>query len=36
MADNFDVVLRGVKLIPGDWDEKVKEGVEKGVETIGN
>jgi len=24
MADNFDVVLRGVKLIPGDWDDKVK------------
>jgi uncharacterized membrane protein required for colicin V production len=25
MADNFDVVLRGVKLIPGDWDDKFKE-----------
>lgn len=22
LADNFDVVLRGIKLIPGDWDEK--------------
>jgi uncharacterized membrane protein required for colicin V production len=24
MADNFDVVIRGVKLIPGDWDDKLK------------
>jgi uncharacterized membrane protein required for colicin V production len=23
MADNFDVVLRGVKLIPGDWDDQL-------------
>jgi hypothetical protein len=21
MADQFDVVVRGVKLIPGDWDD---------------
>ena len=24
LADNFDVVLRGVKLIPGDWDDQVQ------------
>ncbi len=24
MADNFDVVIRGVKLIPGDWDNELK------------
>tara|TARA_B100000315_G_scaffold108779_1_gene99823 strand:+ start:2711 stop:3220 length:510 start_codon:yes stop_codon:yes gene_type:complete len=24
MADNFDVVIRGVRLIPGDWDDKLK------------
>ena len=22
VADNFDVVIRGAKLIPGDWDDK--------------
>ncbi|MFQ6029349.1 MAG: hypothetical protein ACE5Q6_17880, partial [Dehalococcoidia bacterium] len=21
--DNFDVVIRGIKLIPGDWDDKL-------------
>jgi membrane protein required for colicin V production len=25
LADNFDVVIRGIKLIPGDWDDKVRE-----------
>ena len=25
LADNFDVVIRGVKLIPGDWDDKVRD-----------
>jgi len=25
MADNFDVVIRGVRLIPGDWDDKLKD-----------
>ena len=24
LADNFDVVTRGVKLIPGDWDQELK------------
>jgi membrane protein required for colicin V production len=24
LADNFDVVTRGFRLIPGDWDERVK------------
>jgi uncharacterized membrane protein required for colicin V production len=24
LADNFDVVIRGVKLIPGDWDNELK------------
>ena len=24
LADNFDVVIRGVGLIPGDWDDEVK------------
>ncbi len=24
MADKFDVVIRGVKLIPGDWDNELK------------
>jgi hypothetical protein len=24
MADNFDVVTRGFRLIPGDWNEKAK------------
>ena len=23
IADNFDVVIRGVKLVPGDWDDEV-------------
>ena len=23
LADNFDVVIRGVKLIPGDWDQEL-------------
>ena len=23
MADNFDVVIQGVRLIPGDWDDKL-------------
>ena len=23
MADNFDVVIRGAKLIPGDWDDEL-------------
>lgn len=25
LADNFDVVTRGVKLIPGDWDQKARD-----------
>jgi len=25
LADNFDVVTRGVKLIPGDWDDQLKD-----------
>ncbi len=25
MADNFDVVIRGIKLIPGDWNDKVSD-----------
>ncbi len=25
LADNFDVVTRGVKLIPGDWDQELKD-----------
>ena len=25
MADKFDVVIRGVKLIPGDWDDQIKD-----------
>lgn len=25
LADNFDEVIRGVKLIPGDWDHEFKE-----------
>jgi uncharacterized membrane protein required for colicin V production len=25
MADNFDVVIRGIRLIPGDWDEKLSQ-----------
>ena len=25
LADNFDVVTRGFKLIPGDWDQKAKD-----------
>ena len=24
LADNFDVVIRGVKLIPGDWDNELE------------
>ena len=24
LADNFDVVIRGAKLIPGDWDQKAR------------
>ncbi len=24
LADNFDVVIRGVKIIPGDWDNKLE------------
>ena len=24
LADNFDVVTRGVKLIPGDWDDEIQ------------
>ena len=24
MADNFDVVIRGVRLIPGDWDNELE------------
>ena len=24
LADNFDVITRGVKLIPGDWDQEIK------------
>ena len=31
MADNFGVVLRGIKLIPGDWDKKVG-GVGSGIQ----
>ena len=23
LADNFDVVIRGLKLIPGDWDNEI-------------
>ena len=23
LADKFDVVIRGVKLIPGDWDDEL-------------
>ena len=23
LADNFDVVIRGLKLIPGDWDDEI-------------
>jgi hypothetical protein len=23
MADQFDVVIRGIKLIPGDWDDEL-------------
>ena len=22
--DNFDVVIRGLKLIPGDWDDEIE------------
>ena len=29
MADNFDVVIRGLGLIPGDWDDKVGKVKEK-------
>jgi uncharacterized membrane protein required for colicin V production len=25
LADNFDVVTRGVKLIPGDWDQRARD-----------
>jgi len=25
LADNFDVVIRGIRLIPGDWDQKLEE-----------
>ena len=25
VADNFGVVVRGIKLIPGDWDERARE-----------
>ena len=25
LADNFDVVIRGVKLIPGDWDNEFRD-----------
>ena len=25
LADNFDVVIRGVGLIPGDWDNELKD-----------
>ena len=25
MANNFDAVVRGIKLIPGDWDNRVKD-----------
>ena len=25
MADNFDVVIRGIRLIPGDWDQKLSQ-----------
>ena len=24
LADNFDVVIRGLKLIPGDWDDEIE------------
>ena len=24
LADNFDVVIRGVKLVPGDWDQELE------------
>ena len=24
LADNFDVVIRGLKLVPGDWDDEFK------------
>ena len=24
LADNFDVVIRGIKLIPGDWDDELE------------
>jgi uncharacterized membrane protein required for colicin V production len=30
LADNFDVVIRGVKLIPGDWNQRVR-GVADGI-----
>ena len=23
LADNFDVVIRGARLIPGDWDDEL-------------
>jgi len=25
LADNFDVVIRSFKLIPGDWDDRIGE-----------
>ena len=31
LADNFDVVTRGVRLIPGDWDQKTK-GITDGIQ----
>lgn len=31
LADNFDVVIRGAKLIPGDWDQKAR-GITDGIQ----
>ena len=28
VADNFDVVIRGVRVIPGDWDQELKDRVQ--------
>jgi uncharacterized membrane protein required for colicin V production len=32
LADNFDVVTRGFKLIPGDWDQRAR-GIADGIQT---
>jgi hypothetical protein len=31
LADNFDVVTRGIKLIPGDWNQKAR-GISDGIQ----